>query len=124
MVEKWSLSWQIVSEKTKYCSNLKDDDNNFITDPNEINDAWTEYFWDLLNVENEVTTEEANEPHPNQNHEEMEITREELDRAIKEMKANKATGVDDFAIELLKNTSENVKIWLLKFINIIWKEGA
>ena len=35
------------------------------------------------------------------------------------MKANKATGVDDFSIELLKNASKNVKVWLLKFFNII-----
>jgi len=51
------------------------------------------------------------------------FTMEELDAAIKTMKIGKAAGIDGFYMEFIKNLKIKARSWLLKFYDLILKNG-
>ena len=51
-----------------------------------------------------------------------EILLEELQKAVTKLKNNKAAGEDGTNAELIKHSSDNNLMMLLKLLNLVWKE--
>ena len=83
---------------------------------------WAEYFEELLNVEEmreaeigmfgDVELPEMEEVN------EREITREEVERALKETKAGRAPGVDGVRAEMLKEGGVAAVEWMVRLFNL------
>ena len=78
------------------------DVNGRLLNGNEARKRWAEYFEELLNVqENIVAVGGVQVPVMGEKNE-REITREEVKRALNEMKGGKAPGMDGVRAEMLK----------------------
>jgi hypothetical protein len=51
-----------------------------------------------------------------------ELSQEEMEKAICNLKINKAPGEDDIIVKLIKNTSQELKKWLHALIFKIWRD--
>ena len=100
-----------------------------LSDEQRVNERWSDYFESLLNVKDE---READVPcmgivngirreRPVEQKELLDI--KEVRMAIKKLKNGKATGVDDIAGEMIKAGGEVMAEWLVRVLNICWKEG-
>ena len=89
---------------------------------NEARKRWAEYFEDLLNVQKDrepdtVAVRGVQVPVMGEENE-REITREEVKRALNEMKGGKAPGMDGMRVEMLKEGGVTVLEWLVRLFNI------
>lgn len=78
---------------------IKDTGGKVLRNQKDIKDRWKEYFEALLNEENEREIFEEGEGNPgivNQ------VTREEVEKAVKKMKKGKAVGADGIPVEAWK----------------------
>ena len=90
---------------------VKDKTSAFLTSDEEKNARWTEHFHEILN------RLPPSEPFDFSIYEEMEalpidlreMTLEEVKKAIKGMKNDKAAGEDNIAAELVKASDENLR---------------
>ena len=97
---------------------VKDKEGNTLKTEKEQLIRWAEHFNELLN-----------RPEPNklpnfdltyiQN---LNITRDELEAALKTVKNNKASGCDEITGEMLKALDETSKGYLLTIFNEIWNK--
>lgn len=78
---------------------IKDKEGRVLQDQKEIRERWREYFDELLNEEN---TREIFEQGVENQGMVREVTREEVERAVKKMKNGKAVGVDEIPVEVWK----------------------
>ena len=80
--------------------NIKDRNGKTLITPEEINEGWTDYFQELLNIiqepEIEIDRGQAEDLADDL------ITEAELDDALKKMKNEKSPGCDGIVIELIK----------------------
>lgn len=97
---------------------IKDKDGKILTEEEAIRDRWKSYFEELLNVENgrEPLKEAAPVEGP-----ESEITRREIELAIRQMKNNKAPGPSGISAEMLKALGQDGLDWLHAILNNFWK---
>lgn len=77
---------------------IKDDDGVIKIEEDEVAERWRTYFHQLLNDENESAFEEAEVVEGPI----MDITKEEVERALKGMKNGKATGPSGVSSDLMK----------------------
>eukprot|EP00914_Ancora_sagittata_P032957 GHVO01066539.1.p1 GENE.GHVO01066539.1~~GHVO01066539.1.p1 ORF type:complete len:181 (-),score=22.67 GHVO01066539.1:64-606(-) len=98
---------------------VKDGNGSILTNGDEIKTRWKEYFNQLLNVENEQEelTEVRRTEGPIEN-----ITASEVERAMKKMKKDKATGTSKVSIDLLKALGETDKEMVMELMELIWRE--
>lgn len=102
-------------------NNIKNKEGETLVEAGEINNRWTEYFEELLN-EREMEEIEGGVLRRNEEmEEEDEITREELEEAIKKMKNDKAPGEDGIAVELIKEGGEVLREKVLELMNECWR---
>ena len=98
------------------------DGNGRLLKGRDARKRWAEYFEDLLNVEEEREAEvvavvgvevpvmgEMNE---------KEITKEEVERALKATKAGKAPGVDGVRAEMMKEGGASAVEWMVRMFNV------
>ena len=98
------------------------DENGRLLKGSDARKRWAKYFEELLNVREEREAEivvvggvevpvmgELNE---------REITREEVERALKDTKAGKAPGVDGVRAEMLKEGGVSAVEWLMRMFNV------
>ena len=96
---------------------VKDQNGDILIMEEDIKRRWQEYFSNLLNMENEY--EELSEtlpvegPIPN-------ISRSEVENAIKKGKANKAGGKSEVTIEMIKALEEFGVEWTYSLLEKIW----
>lgn len=101
--------------------NIKDDNGNVTVEPNKINQYWQNYFENLLNSARENTDEgtEKIEAAEKGEQEEEEISREELEEALKKMTNDKILRCDGLPIELIKEEG-NILYW--EYCKKVWNE--
>ena len=101
---------------------LKDDQNNLLTEPEDVDRRWNEYFEGLLNTYEERPEEDICEDEEEDNLvEEGRITEEEVLTALKHMRNNKAAGIDEIPAEIYKNGGQHTIDYLTWICNIAWK---
>ena len=105
-------------------TNIKNKQGQLQITAEEINNTWTEYFKDLLNVIQEEDNREREEGNQNAGlHEENHITEAELNYALQKMKNGKSQGSDGITIELIKCGGGLLKEIILWILNKIWTTG-
>lgn len=99
---------------------IRDDEGNLLSNPKDALEQWRKYFDGLLNVQPPNLTEE---PAVYQTAEPLvdEPTREEVEKAIKMLKNNKAPGIDGLPAELIKQGGERMLTELHNLITNIWR---
>ena len=100
---------------------VKDEDGRLLKGE-EAKKRWAKYFEELLNVEDEREAEiaavgGARIPVMGEINENV-ITKEEVERALKETKAGKAPGMDGVRAEMLLEGGVTVVEWLVRIFNI------
>ena len=78
---------------------IKNSKGKMVFKQEEVGEVWSEYFEELLNVENERGQLQVVDPVENPV---LEITKEEVERAVRKMKSNKALGVSEVSIDMVK----------------------
>ena len=92
-----------------------------------MQERWAEYFENLLNVveerEAEIVAVAGVRVPVMEVENESEITKEEVERALKETKTGKAPGVDGVHAEMLKEGGVTVVEWLVRLFNVCFYLG-
>jgi hypothetical protein len=99
----------------------KDNRGKLIEEDDKILEHWSRYFgtqFEKENIEEESDEEVFLPAEPL----EMEPSQEEMEKAICNLKTNKAPGEDDITAELIKNGSRGLKERLHVLICKIWKD--
>ena len=114
----------LCNERPKEVDTVKSKYGNMLTKENDIRTRWLEHFGEVLNRPDqiepaEILTEGAVE---------IEIetgppTKDEIRRALKEMKNGKAPGVDNITAEILKTDTETTVKELYALFNVVWFTG-
>ncbi|XP_018364055.1 PREDICTED: uncharacterized protein LOC108761816 [Trachymyrmex cornetzi] len=81
-------------------------------------EEWVEYFKNMLGVEGRVR---RGIRRGGKDDGELDITREEIKRAIGKLKNGKAVGTDEVPGEVWKYGGEKVEDWALKMCNKVWR---
>ena len=84
----------------------------------EVREVWAEYFEKLLNVKNEREPLQVVDPVENSV---LEITKEEVERAVRKMKSNKAPGVSEVSIDMVKTGGEEGIRWMWEVLREVWR---
>ena len=129
LIYSMSKNYKNRSDDKPKNATIKDKDGEMITGQENVAARWVEYFEDLLNVENEEMeneddhedNDESDQLINNLNH---PITMEELEKAIRLTKSNKAAGPDLIPIETLKAGGQPLKNLLLDLMNLAWNTGT
>ena len=113
---------------------IKSKDGYLLTDHQDINERYKEYYEELLLNRRTKEEYEKHQRIIEENHKiymkitsfdqdpiNQEITRNELEKAIKTLKKEKSPGPDEIYNEILINAGKNLKESLLKMINVFWK---
>ena len=99
---------------------IKNKQGKVLFEGKDILIRWAEYFKELLNRENEreklETIKKTEGPI-------KEVSTEEVRKAIKKMKAGKATGPSDTSIELIKALDEYGIGWITELMQTIFRDG-
>src|SRR5678815_3229024 len=98
-------------------------DREPIVDSEKVEEIWTEYFDELLNVvDDEEYMEEDNPQMEDREQDDMEpIHGEEVKQAIRALKNGKSPVVDGLNNEIFK-TGEEMVAWMTELINCMWRE--
>ena len=98
------------------------DENGRLLRGGDARKRWPKYFGELLNAEEEseadiVAVGGVEVPVMGELNE-REITKEEVERALKETKSGKAPGVDGVRAEMLKEGGITAVRWLVRLFNV------
>ena len=107
---------------------VRDGNGDIITEKKRIMERWKQHFDELLNREDPNNTEETfNEIEQSEKRYETDdesvdddISIEEVERAVKQMRKNKAPGVCNITAEMLQNTGVHTVKWLHRVITSVW----
>ena len=105
---------------------IKDKNGNTLTTEQAQSARWIEHFQSVLNQPEPVMTLDISGEHPQTQLPVnlSPITEEEVKRAIKQLKNNKAAGQDDIAGELLKKGGVTTVLWMTEIFNAIWEKQS
>ena len=116
---------KLAGERSKTQVAAKDKDGTLKTAPNEVMKCWEEYFCKHLNTEfprDESALQSIPDP-PTTCTDSEPFTIEEVEKAVKALKNNKACGWDKIAAETIKNGGNAMNQMLLKISNLAWLKG-
>ena len=82
---------------------------------------WKRYFEEVLNVQNTLEEGALSGLEDHSHTDAPEVTREEVERAVKKLQNGKAAGDDRIVAELVKNGGETMIDWLVELIQEVWK---
>ena len=82
---------------------------------------WRRHFKKVLNVGNAMSEEVMVGIMDNADVETPDVTREEVEKAMKKLKNGKAAGNDNIAAELLKNGGEAMVDWVTELVQEVWR---
>ena len=111
-------------EKTRQ-HNIKDENGHVIAQAEQLNEKWTEYFRELLNVAAQEDDEDGEYQFQYDvlNRQEDFIRRQEFEEALKEMKNGKSPGCDGIPIELFKEGGDLAKECLYHLVSDFWLDS-
>ena len=119
------LFWSDVNVKRKerdqMSMQVRNSDGNVVTDASDVKRRWKEYFEWLLNVDDgrrAELTESGFEVVNKLANEELEISVEDVRKAVKKLKGGKSPGVDGITSEMLKCGGECLLEWLRRVCNV------
>ena len=128
--EKKKLFWKEVNAERKSNDQMemriRDADGNMLTVGEDVVGRFKSYFDGLLNVDDgrEAQLSDARILGVNQNARHMlEVSVEDIRKAVKKIKNGKAPGVDGITSEMLKYGGESVTEWLTRVCNVCFREG-
>ncbi|XP_072039074.1 uncharacterized protein [Amphiura filiformis] len=102
---------------------INDEAGNPLTDQEDINNRWEEYFDGLLNFRGSQRSQEPFNPgFPDE--EEPSILEDEVRAVVKESAKNKAAGTDDITTEAIQACGDVGIKWLTRVFNAAWEERA
>jgi hypothetical protein len=126
--------WKEVRKKTKgslggVSTTVKSANGEVLNERNEVSERWSEYFENLLNVEDEREVDVpcmgiANGRHGRIEEQRGDICMEEVKMALRKLKNGKAPGVDEVEGEIIKAGGEWLMEWVLRLFKVCWKEGT
>ena len=122
--------YRITKELTSGVNNsgvpIKSKEGRRLTTEREQLDRWKEHFNEVLNQqEPDFLLDLSNEDIRAVLNVNMgEISVEEVQKALKNLKNNKAAGIDELQAELLKNGGEILESELVKLFNNIWRQES
>ncbi|XP_076041945.1 uncharacterized protein LOC143025818 [Oratosquilla oratoria] len=102
---------------------LKDNQGNLLTEPEDVDRRWNEYFESMLNTpreDSDMNTNDDDDGEENQVGDE-DITEEEVMISLKLMRNNKAAGTDDIPAEIYKYGGQHTIYYLIWICNMTWK---
>ena len=107
---------------------MKGVDGRMIVEAEEVRKRWAEYFDSLLNVEDERVADirmddRVAEMNVMRGFDDSFITAEEVQEAVREMKAGKAAGLDGCVVECLKCGGVIIIEWLVRMLNVCFESG-
>ena len=127
------LYWKEVKDERKRRINVsnegnevKDVDGEMLREKEAVKGRWMKYFENLMNVKSEgeaIVTCMGVMGGGGRGHEQEQIKREEVAKAIGNLKNGKAAGVDGITAEMLKYGGETVIEWMHKICGMAWEEG-
>ena len=127
--ENKKLFWSGVNGQRKkreqMSMRVKDSEGNVMTEPTRVKSRWSEYFEQLLNVDDgrraELTEVRGGGGDENVNTN-MDVRVDDVRRAVKKLKKGKSPGVDGITSEMLKYGGECVLEWLTRVCNVCVSE--
>ncbi|MEL7302024.1 MAG: reverse transcriptase family protein, partial [Pseudomonadota bacterium] len=129
--ENKKLFWSGVNRERKSREQLdvriKDADGNVVTEERAVLDRWSEYYEQLLNVDDgrAAVLTDARVCGINENMRlQMEVSLEDVRKAVKKLKKGKAPGVDGITSEMLCFGGDSVLEWLTRVCRVCMTEGV
>ena len=125
--ENKKLYWSEVNRKRKTREQMnmkvKNSEGILVTDAVEVKKRWSEYFESLLNVDDgrRVQVSGAQRERVNENYV-MEVSLDDVRKAVKRLKKGKSPGVDGITSEMLIYGGECVLEWLLRVCRVCVSE--
>ena len=101
---------------------IEDSDGNILTESTAVLNRWTEYCSGLYNYEPhpDKSLLQSNQT-PTQELESLPVLREEVEEAVRSLKAGKSHGVDNIPSELRKNGDKATTTFLTAICKKIWE---
>ena len=123
--ENKKLFWSDLNRKRnareQMTMKVRDVDGNMLTERAVVQQRWSEYFKGLLNVDDgrraqlsEVMGERVNE----NGNDAMEVSVEDVRKAVKKLKKGKSPGIDGITSEMLKCGGEALLEWLTRVCRV------
>ena len=102
---------------------ILDEHGNPLHTPEEKLARWKRHFEGVLNVQGTAAEEAMASLEDLSQVDTPEVTREEVERAVKKLRNGKAAGEDSIVPELLKNGGTSLIDWLWELLLEGWKSG-
>ena len=128
--ENKKLFWRDVNSVRKVRDQMdmriKDVNGNILSDESEVKNRWSGYFQELLNVDNgrEAELTDAGVQRVNVNLRLlMEVSVDDVRKAVKKLKNGKSPGIDGVTSEMLRYGGESIIEWLTRVCVVCLAEG-
>jgi hypothetical protein len=102
---------------------IKSKQGELLTEESEVRHRWKEYVEELYDKEHKPTEEEMVGSSSNPGDEGPTLLREEIEKAIEELKCGKTEGVDDIPAEMIKSLTGSTKEELIRLCQEIYISG-
>ena len=114
---------KLCNDRPKNITKVKDKEGRLLTKDDDIKKRWRDHFGEMLN--RPALTDEAITAQDAPTIEEIEtgyVTKEEIRKAVRNMKNGKATGLDSITVEMLKTDIDMTTNALHELFQNIWDQ--
>ena len=112
---------RLTDNRTAPMSTILDERGQPLQKNEEKLERWKQHFEKVLNVQNEVEVKMLEDLEHHSETDMSQLTREEIEQAVKKLQNGKAAGEDEIVAEMLKNGGEVVIDWLLEILQEVWR---
>ena len=102
-------------------STILDESGQPLQKSEEKLERWKSHFEKVLKVQNVVEATVLEDLEDCSETDAPQVTREEVEQAVKKLQNGKAAGEDEIVGELLKNGGEVMIDWLLEILQDVWR---